>query len=371
MKVAAQVLLQFFLATIIVGCYAVPTFRVPQPWIRTLSSTQSVLPSARLKIEVTGSTAPLLGSDRLSNDAIGDKLSHLLQRRGFVVDTVRYDYVVKLLYRTERRDRFAFSSMVSSINTQAYALATGSGSGATSGLGVSIARAIGALASGSRTLSLQTAQQQLSYTHTISIEFLPWRGTIVWKGESTWDSDQLDLISGIVPAFQLLLSGLPTSATSRPNVPEVRIDRALNYYKLECVGKWFTCPALPYRIMFAYFSSEPSLDNVIPSGVKDRNAFAAYTDLIETAEYALPSGNQNDWKDPLDESLWKHVTLGGQYALGGNGTLVNVLITLNGRSSGYYVDECRVVSDAEFAKFSAQFAKWKQALKEYYDVYTQ
>lgn len=369
MKVSAQMLLAILLGAVIAGCApeTVPTLRAWQPWTRTLDSNYPIKLGASLKLEVSGTTKPLLGSEILEDDAIRDHLSQLLLRRGFSTDTVSPDYTVKLLYRTERSDKLAVSSVSLSTTSQGLAFWTSSGAGATYGLGVSIARAVGALAAASGTYNRQTTEQTLSYTHTVSIEFFDRQGRIVWKGESTWDSGQLNLITDIRPALQSLLSYLPSSDTCRPQVPEVRMDHVDNYYRLECQHRWFTCPALPYRIQFGARGNEQT--EIPVSLIKQAYAFAAYVDLIETAEYALPAGDERAWKNPLDPSLWKHVTLGGQYTLGPDKRPINVLVTLTGRSSGYYVEECQVVSDVEFAKFTAEFARWREALRNYYDVY--
>lgn len=370
MRVSTKVLLASLLGAIIAGCApeTAPVLRVWQPWTRVFSSDKPIRAGAKIKLEVTGTTAPLLGNETLEEDSLRSQLSQLLFRRGFITDSSSFDYIVKLLYRTQRRDMLTMSSTLTSANTQAYALMAGSATGATSGLGVSIARAIGALAATSSTVSQQTAEQVPFYTHTISIEFLTQRGVILWKGESTWDSRQLNLIAEVDPAFQLLLGYLPSGELSRPWIPEVKTDHVDNYYRLECSDRWFSCPALPYRIRFEARGEENT--GIPVTLVKEPYAFAAYVDLIQTADNALPDGDEAAWRNPLNyNSLWKHVTLGGEYSLGPEKRPINVLITLTGRSSGYYVEECKVVSDAEFAKFSDRFSRWREALRNYYDVY--
>lgn len=368
MKLIKPLLLPLLISTIIIGCATVPKLLVPRPWIRSLKSSQPINPIAKVKIEVAGTTTPLLGNEQLTADVIRDELSFLLKRRGFSVDNALPEYVVQLFYKTERSDKFRFSSAVASTNVQAYAIATGSGAGATSGLGVSVARAIGALATRSSTVSEQTAEQMLSYTHIISIEVHGKDGVMVWKGESTWDSNELDMIRRIVPAIQLILSDLPSAQGIRPDAPEVKNSHVLNYFKLECEDTWFTCPALPWRIKFERNPSSETRTS-IPRSIKDPAALAAYVDLIQTAEYVLPDGNEKDWKDPLRISLWENVTLGGQYLLGPDRIPVNIIIKLTGRSNGYYTNECKIATGEEFSRFSGQFSKWRQVLQDYYDVY--
>jgi hypothetical protein len=344
---------------------------VPHPWIRSLKTTDRINTNSKLKIEVSGSTLPLLGNGELTDEKIREKLSLLLERRGFSVDSSSADYIVTLIYKTERHDRFRSYSSVASTNFQAFGISTSAGAGATSGLGVSIARAVSALASKSTTVSEQTTEQMLSYIHTISIEFRQRNKQVIWKGESTWDSDELNLINRIVPALQLILSDLPSDIGTRPEVPEVKENHISNYFKLECENNWFTCPALPYRIFFEGGRSSGKSGSTVPRGVENPSALAAYVDLIQTAEYALPDGDEKDWNDPIKVSLWKRATLGSQYFLGPSKKPVNILIKLTGKTDGYYISECKVVPDAEFEKFSVQFSKWRQVLQDYYDVYVQ
>lgn len=359
----------FFLLLLIVGCATVPSFRVSQPWIRSLKSIQTIDPTKSIKIEVSGNTSPLLGNEQLTSERLRSSLTHLIKRRGFIVESGGYDYLVKLSYKTDRNDKMKFSSTVSSTNTQAYAISIGTGAGATSGLGVSIARAIGVLASRSSTVGTQSADQLVSYTHTISIELSNREGTLLWKGESTWDSEELNLINRIIPALQLILRDLPSDKTVRPEIPEVKETHVKNYYRLECKDVWFTCPALPYRILFEDNSLKSSKEISIPKGILNQNAFATYGDLIQTAEYALPDGDEKDWRDPLDISLWKNVTLGGQYFLGPQKTPVNILIELSGKTDGYYIRECKIATEKEFADFNKKLISWREVLSNYYDVY--
>ncbi|MFA5834360.1 MAG: hypothetical protein WDA22_12865 [Bacteroidota bacterium] len=359
----------FFVLLLIFGCATVPSYRVSQPWFRSLKSNHSIDPSKGIKIEVSGTTIPLLGNEQLTSENLRNSITHLIKRRGFIIENGNYDYLIKLFYKTDRNDKMKFSSTISSMNTQAYAISTGSGAGTTSGLGVSIARAIGMLASRSSTVETQSANQRVSYTHTISIELSNREGSILWKGESTWDSEELNLISGIIPALQLIISDLPSDKTVRPEVQEVKDTHVNNYYKLECKDVWFTCPALPYRIMFEDNSMKSSNRISIPNGILNQNAFATYVDLIQTAEYALPDGNEKDWNDPLEISLWKKVTLGGQYYLGPEKTPVNIIIKLFGKSDGYYITECKIATENEFSEFNKKLISWREVLTNYYDVY--
>jgi hypothetical protein len=351
------------------GCATVPLYRVPQPWTRSLNSSQPIDPKKSAKIEVVGITSPLLGNEQLTSHALQGTLTQLAKRRGFSITTGPYDYLVKLTYRTERRDKMRMSTSVSSSNAQLYGMSTGSGAGATSGLGVSIARAIGVMVSRSSTVAEQRMDEQTSYTHTIAIDIANTEGTVLWKGESTWDTEELDLMDRIVPALQLILSDLPSDKTTRPEIQEVKESHVNNYYRLECNDVWFTCPALPYRIWFEDKNATSLRDFIFPSGIENKNALACYVDLIQTAEYALPNGDEREWIDPLAVSLWRNVTLGGQYLLGPKKMPVNVIIELAGKKDGYFVTSCRIVDPKEFSDFNTKLLHWREALANYYDVF--
>jgi len=363
----------FFCLLFIVGCATVPSYRVPQPWIRSLKSNQQIDPTKSIKIEVAGVTSPLLGNEQLTSEKLRSTLTQLIKRRGFTLATGDYDYLVKLSYKTDRADKMKLSSSISTANTHSSMVSLKTGAGATSGLGVSVARAIGLLSSSSSTVAAQSIEQVLSYTHTISIEICGRDGGLLWKGESTWDSEELNLINRIVPALQLILSDLPSDKSVRPEIPEVKGTHVKNYYRLECYDFWFTCPALPYKIIFSDNNSRGSIDKLIPisipSGVSDLKAFAGYVDLIQTAEYALPNEDEKNWEDPLKVSLWEEVTLGGQYLLGPQKTPVNILVKLSGKSEGYYIQECKIATDDEYAEYSKKLDSWRKVLSNYYDVY--
>ncbi len=96
---------------------------------------------------------------------------------------------------------------------------------------------------------------------------------------------------------------------------------------------------------------------------------ACYVDLIQTAEYVLPNGDEIDWKNPLSKSLWEKVTLGGKYLLGPLKTPINAIVELKGRQNGYYINKCKIVDDKEYAEFEVRINKWRDALSNYYDVY--
>ena len=371
MRHITHTMLALLVSTFMFGCGTAPTVREQQPWTRILRSSLIVDPQAKMKSDVSGSTVPLLGSEQLTAEKIRESVSSLLTRRGFSIEDSAPDYNVKLSYLSERTNKAPLSSAVASANGPADAAITGSHAGAHSGLGVIVSRAVSALAARSAGSGGASAEQASLYTHTLALEIRNQEGLIAWKGESTWDSNQLNILDRCIPAIQLMVSDLPADSSVRPAIQEIKTSHIPIFYKLECLGASFTCPALPYGSMFDYPGVSPSAKIDIPKTFRDQYAFGAYIDLLQTAEYALPSGTVDDWKDPIRISLWKKVTLGGQYLMGPEKKPVNVIMKLSARSIGYFVDECYAASDEDYAIFSAQLSKWKQALADYYDVYAQ
>jgi len=355
---------------LLTACSVVPTLRVSHPWTRSLSSNDLILPSKSIHIRVEGVTQPLLGEEQLVSNNLHSILEFLIKRRGFVVSNNNYEYVMKLIYRTERNDKMKYASGMTSLSSQRTVYSTSYAVGATTGLGVSVARAVGAVSSSTLTVGEQYVNQVLSYTHTISIEVENNKGDIVWKGESTWDTNELNLINRITPALQLILANLPADKSYVPQVAEVKGSHVYNYYLIECIDVWYTCPALPYKIFFTERPKRAGDQNrAMPRSISNPNALEAYVDLIQTAEFALPTGSERNWSNPLEPTIWTSATLGGQYLLGPSKTPVNVIIKLEGKKDGYLISEASLVSDKEYAEFNSKLEKWRDALRNFYDVY--
>ena len=347
------------------SCATVPTHQAWRPWTRTLESDDIPL-GARLRTTVSGETDPLLGDDELTAGEIEKIADDLLGRRGFTVDDSDPEYDLRVSYYTERKDKL-FSMSTASYRSTSLVISA-SESGARSGLWVALARAVGIAFLKSETSASQTSETSVFYTHAVSAEMHNGDGHVVWKGESTWDTWNLDIIADIVPALQLILSDLPCDSSARPAGPEVKLTHAVNYFQLECEGNWFSCPALPFRIRFDPPMSVKEPDDL--RSVKNPEALAAYVDVIQTAEYALPQGDKN-WGDPIRPDLWKRVLLGGQYNLEPHGRPVSVLIKLLGESRGYKIEKCWVASVDEWADFRVKMSEWRKALEDYYDVFEQ
>lgn len=331
-----------------------------------MASRDEIKPSALLKTEVDGKAIPLLGEEQLVQDEIRAELNGLLKRRSFRISDSGGDFRVRLTYSTVRNDKFRSSSYFSSASSSSLASGSEARAGSTTGLGIAIARALSWMSTTSIASSENTVENVTSYTHTIAVEFINKDDSLVWKGEATWESDELNILVRLLPSLQVLLSDLPGGAATLPEVPKVKPSHSLNYFRLTCVERWFSCPALPYRISVE--SKNDLHHDEVPDCITDPMAFAAYTDLIQTAEFALPEGDDN-WKDPLRPELWRKVLLGGQYILTPGNEKANVLISLEGNNSGYFASKCWIAKDAEYANFENRLNLWKTTLQAYYSVF--
>ena len=352
------------LMLLLTGCAITPSVQIWQPWTRILESNISIPLNSKVKIVVEGETIPLLGDEVLLQNDIKENLKYLLERRGYNIVDKNSQFTLILKYNTERHDKLNSSSLVYSSTDNASALLSTSGSLTSLGLGVSIAQTISAISNKSNVMSQNFTKTLKSYTHTISIEIFNDGDELVWQGESSWDSSNINLQTDIQPSIQLIISNLPENKENLPFVSQVKKGKENNYYNLICEDRWFSCPALPYRITF---SDRERIDNNIPMSINDPNALPAYVDLIQTAEYALPLGSK-DYSNPLNKSLWSKVQLGGKYKISSNNQL-KILIKLKGEKNGYLVDKCWIASDEEFAEFENHLNKWRNSLIDYYDVY--
>ena len=354
---------------LLAGCATTPSVQIWQPWTRVLDSNSPIPLNSKIKISVEGDTNPLLGDNLLLQNDIKQKMKYLLERRGYKIVSEDFQFLLTLKYKTERYDKITSSSLMYSSTNNSSALLSTSGSLTSLGLGVSIAQTISALSNKSNVISQNITETIKSYTHTISIEINNTNNELIWQGESTWDSPNINLQSDIKPSIQIIVSNLPENKENLPTVLKLKKNKERNYYNLVCNDKWFSCPALPYRIQFGYGSanSSQSINYNIPYYINDPDALTAYVDLMQTAEFALPLGLK-DYSNPLDNSLWRKVQLGGVYKFS-SGEEIKILIKLKGEKSGYLVDKCWIASDEEFLEFEKNLKDWRNSLTDYYDIF--
>jgi len=363
----------YFFAVILIvmltGCATTPSVQIWQPWTRVLDSNISIPLNSKLKIIVEGDSKPLLGNDLLLQNDIKQKMEYLLERRGYKIVSEDFQFLLTLKYKTERHDKITSSSLMYSSTNNASALLSTSGSLTSLGLGVSIAQTISALSNKSNVISQNISETVKSYIHTILIEIMNTNNELIWQGESTWDSPNINLQTEIKSSIQIIVSNLPENKENLPFISKVKKEKEKNYYNLVCKNKWFSCPALPYKITFNTVSNNnwQDIDYGIPVSINDPSALAAYVDLMQTAEYVLPLGMKN-YDNPLKNSLWSKIQLGGIYQ-SSNKVQIKILIKLTGEKSGYLVDKCWIATDEEFTEFEKNLKKWRDSLIDYYDVY--
>ncbi len=342
---------------ILFSCAVVPTTKVWQPWTRSFEKPGTVLTEgATVWINVTGENTALIGENSLLHREMTDILSDMLDRKGLKIQESVASYNFLLQYRTERHDKN---------ETSVYA---NSQSSANSSSSNSFGFLIAALISSSQSSAYGSAEAKSvnveSYTHIISLEIDNGK-EIIYKGESYWDSSSPDIRGVLRSALQILVNNLGLENKNIPRVPKVKSDYVDNYFINQIKGQWFASPALPYKTIFADYSYYKYSS---PKNIKDPFAYEAYVDLLETAEFALPTGS-NDYSNPVEMSLWKTVQLSGCYYLGRDENPSYIIINLKGTSSGYTVDNCKTVTKDEYKIFEEKMRNWKKALNHFFNYY--
>ncbi|MCB5265507.1 MAG: hypothetical protein LHW41_04610 [Candidatus Cloacimonetes bacterium] len=275
-------------------------------------------------------------------------------------------YKMKIQYQTEITKQKILMSSAYASSSSDY----DSGSDY-SGLGVVFALAMAA-ASTSNTSSSQTIDIEYDmYKHRLACEIHSESDQVIWQNETFVDSHQLDILSAYIPLLQIAFSSLPTTDKVIPRVKKLNEGRLRDFANIYISRKVVMCPALPNHIKFLdsrYYDDE-RYAKFEPLGISDPSAIMAYIDLLRTAEYAIPSGNEKDWKNPSEKTLWKKATLIGRYYLGQDEAPVNVVISLKGNSHNYLVDKCRLVSDEAYQQHLDRYNAWKLALVDYYNFF--
>lgn len=361
---------------LLVGCSSTPRVQVWQPWTRVNGEIGDV---EDLIVDVRYESGVLPGSYGLLEDELGLNVVSLLQRRGIGVESQETGTSsMKISVVSTRRDRIRTGYETQVRYSVRY---LGASSRTTTSTGVAIAALLSSLAVSKEEQAFQYINTMEGYTHTVAAEIFSSSGSAIWKGEASWDSSSPDVRQHFVTALQLLFTTLPSDSNVHPHVHAVAEEKGNNYLEINCIKRWFTCPALPYNIAFSnpHRWATSSTDAVLSSSsrcVKDEVALDAYLDLIQTAEYAVPGntgmtfGRGVEYDDPLDTELWKKVQLGGVYDLAGYGS-ARILVDLKGYLWGYQIQSCRIADDEEWAKHLELKGKWEEALADYYNYYIQ
>jgi len=307
-----------------------------------------------------------MGDESSQNKKIELKLRELLERRGFIVSN-NPQYEINLKYRTDQEGKKISLSLNHSEYFETTAIAFNHRYSSL-GLGVSIAQAIGMLNQVSVTNTQATTEVNTFFRHSILIEIKSLKGEIIWQGESLWDSPNIDLITDITASIQILISKLPKNENSIPYVRTLLENKDEIFYKLYCAERWFSCPALPYRMRFAsLIKNNVDSPKEMPEAIHNSELLPLYLDLVQTAEYVLPFGKKN-YTNPMNTILWGKVLLGGVYKTS-TGEEIKVLISMTGESDGYVVDKCWKATFEEYMKYESDLKIWQENLIDYYNLY--
>lgn len=355
-------------SSFLLGCGAtVPHQTAWRPWSRITGINEPVSVGATVATVVSGKTKPLIGDDSLLAVELEGLLDDLLQRRGFVIDDSLAETSFQLSYETREVEHLNASFSQSSLSAGSLASYSYSGSGVgsstgwgvTTAVGISIAETVAKLSIASRSQQYQSFEKYTGYKHTLALEINDIDGHTIWKAESSWESSTPDIRGKIVTVYQTILSQLPRDESIIPRVRSVKNSHFHNYFDQYCAHRDFNCPALPYQIYFDWIGL---------GVVQDAYALAAYVDLFQTAENALPTGTKK-YQNPTDIKLWTNAMLSGVYYLGDSEQTVTLFIELKGSSYGYRVEGCYIGDDKDIAQYREKEKRWHAALSQYFDMY--
>jgi hypothetical protein len=350
-------------ALFLTGCATAPTPNmVERPWSRIDSSPDGVPLGTTVWVTASGECEPLLGDRAFMDRRIADTVLRSLTRRGYVADSLSSQVVFRVKYRTARIDYTTTSTGFYSTTNQVTLAASG-GSARRTGPGVGLATAIAGISS-AVTTKTSFSQQSLPahhYAHAIAITAETRGGERLWQADSNWEAQGIDLLENLGFAVQTVVSNLPSDTQRVVAVPEIDKARVGDYYSLNCARTWFTCPGLPYRIVF-YDRSDAKNGRAKSSHWE---ALPAFLDLIRHAEYALPVDVEYEKASLLSPDTWKTMLLGGRYQLGQRPSPTNVVVRLVARPSGYLITSCSLLTDAEYVDFQKSMDRWREVVRKF------
>jgi len=367
----------FLFVIFVLGCETAPPVK-PIAWMRTLNSSSEIAAGSVVSVSVTGITMPLSGDEKLVAKRLEEYVSDLLSRRGFVISAANFNYRCVISYKTNMGTRIAVNTQeqTSYISSMFYDTALGV-------TGVSLFNTVVGTVMPSSGVNIKV-NETAAFLHNISVNMFDRNNNLVWTGDTAWETSDLDILQNSYMVFKKLFVSLPKTENVLARVPRIKKDRVIDYYTMFCKNKWFTSMALPYQIRFdplvenrqesssksrdAKLYTELSITSELPETISEGQNLAAYVDLILMSEMALPSGSVEEWKkNPLSETIWAEVQLGGRYIIGNNDITRNILMNLKiiSGGNGYSVNKCRIVDDAEYNIFMQNMINWQNIAKEY------
>lgn len=353
------------IATIIIvvsftSCAITPNIQAPRPWTRTLGQSESIETGTSIYIDVSGDEDHLLLDNSLMDKSVYAVVKEQLNRRNFKIHKNKSsaDYVLFVDYQSkeEKIVQTEISSFQSSYQESA----------STSGYGVLAALAVAEQASSSQSRSQVAVAEQTAYKHTLGFS-IHQNDEMVWTGESTWKSSNVDISNRMTSVTQLLLSNLPGYGERTPRVKAVNPEKRNNYFKLFISGNSFVGPSLPYMINFKPLKSVIRTEEPEIKGISNPRILHAVVDLIQTAEFALPT--DPDYENPIDIGQWAKVKLGSEYYIGDDKQKTHIIIELTGDKRGYNISNASKVNRQEYSSFLNDLKKWQTALTNYYSVF--
>lgn len=352
------------LILLLTGCGATtPTLQVPKPWTRTFGEPQNIEKSSTIFLHIEGEEKQLLLNNSLLNEEIYNIIGSQLQRRNFSLSDNREnaDYLLKVRFLSKEVQ--VMRSELSTYQSSSQLNYSGTSTG------ILAALAVGAQSSSNKLSTKTETSSQTVYRNVVGFVIENANEEIIWTGESTWESSNVDILSLFPTVSQILLSNLPGYGEVTPRVPAVNPEKEENYYKLYIQGRYFVGPSLPYIINFERSLNEPgSLNQDLKiEGVSDPRISYAVIDLIQTTEYAVPK--DPDYDDPLSTRQWNRVILGGRYYIGDDSQPSNILVELRGSKNGYTIKNAKIASQTEYSSFLQELSKWQDTLNEYYNVF--
>ena len=189
-------------------------------------------PGSEIIVSVEGITEPLFGETKLQDKEIRERLEQNLVRRGYVIDKSGYKFHVQFKFRTERKDKTVSSSYMSTGSFSGNYNYNATGAASIYGLSAALAQSISAMATSTSTTALSSTQTMKSYTHAITMDIRDRSGNLVWVGESTWDSPEINFKDDSYVAIQLLIVNLPKKENIYPEIHKLQSEKVENYFNL-------------------------------------------------------------------------------------------------------------------------------------------
>ncbi len=349
------------------GCTAPQLLPVWRPWTRTIGDTKQLTPGP-YSLTIEGEDGVTVGKDEPVHEELKRMVDDILSRRGFVRSDGDAGYAVTLRYRVGAQSSSRSTTLMSN-RTGASSFWTGlalaNASSRKKSLGVAIAALVGMAASSANSSTvMQTTTPETQYEFSIALIMSGSGKEPLWQGDAVWSSEGLDVIAEARLPLHLLASELPTGDI-RPEVRRVKEDRAETFYDLYVKDRWFSSPAVPYRIRLESTSFRDP--------VEDKSAYAAILDLLENAEISVPVNfrfGEDDYSDVADPYVWRKILLGGEYLLGPLKEETRILVSLESNAGGgYNVTDARIATSEEYSAYQSRLAGWRAALAEYYAVF--